>query len=182
MTWWQRLWRRQELETELDAELLDHVERQIRDHIAQGLTPREARRQARLDFGGLDQIKEHCRDARGTRWVDELRQDFHYAVRMLITHRSFTAAALLALALGIGVNNAMLTIYRAHAVRGLPIAAPERVAWLSTRDDRAREAGLSLPELDDTRAAARSYASMAAFTAGPVLENGGVKLDHRAAV
>ena len=169
MTWWMRLRGHHQLEDELDAELRDHVERQVSDHIAQGMTDREARRQARLTFGGLDHIREICRDARGTRWVDELRQDFRYAARILISHRSFTAAALLALALGIGVNNAMLTIYRAHAVRGLPIAAPERVAWVSTRDDRAREAGLSLPEFDDTRAAARSYASMAAFSAGPVV-------------
>ena len=67
MTWWQRLRHRDRLEGELDRELRDHVERQVADHVRAGMSPREARRLARLEFGGLEQIKELCREraARG---------------------------------------------------------------------------------------------------------------------
>jgi len=101
-------------EQELDAELRDHVERHVAEAVRDGVPESVARRRARLLFGGVDQIKERCRDVRPTRWLDELRQDLRYAVRRLTRERSFTAVAILALALGIGINNAMLTIYIAH--------------------------------------------------------------------
>ena len=70
MSWWGRLRNRGRAEDELDRELRDHVERQVADHGRAGMPSREARRRARLEFGGLDQVKELCRDARGTRWID----------------------------------------------------------------------------------------------------------------
>lgn len=169
MNWWRRWRNRDQLEAELDAELRDHVARQMADQLRDGVPPGEARRQVRARFGGVDQVKEQCRDARGTRWADELWQDLRYAVRTLATHRSFAAVALLALALGIGINNAMLTIYLAHAVRGLPIEAADRVAWVSSRDDRNRPSGMSHLDFRDIEAEAQSYTSLAAFLSGPVV-------------
>ncbi len=67
MTWWHRLWRRKQMEEQLDRELLFHLEEHTADLIARGYAPEEARRQARLALGGPEQVKEECRDARGTR-------------------------------------------------------------------------------------------------------------------
>ena len=101
MSWWRRLRRRDRLEGELDRELRDHVERQVAEHVRAGMSEREARRRARLDFGGLDQIKELCRDARGTRWIDDLGRDLRYALQRQFTGRrsgvSVFAVAALAL-------------------------------------------------------------------------------------
>jgi hypothetical protein len=83
MKWWRRLLQRDRVERQLDAELRDHFDRLVADYVRSGITEAEARRRARLEFGGIEQVKEHCRDARGTRWVDELVQDLRYGVRLL---------------------------------------------------------------------------------------------------
>lgn len=81
MSWWNRLWRRKQMEEQLEKELRFHIEQHAADLIAQGYDPAEARRQARLGLGGPEQVKEQCRDARGTRWVEDLWQDLRYAAR-----------------------------------------------------------------------------------------------------
>ena len=83
MTWWQRLWRRKQMEEQLEKELSFHLEQHASDLMARGHDPYEARRLARLAFGGPEQVKEECRDARGTRWLEDLGQDFCYAARRL---------------------------------------------------------------------------------------------------
>src|SRR5215467_8536162 len=99
-----RLFHRERLENELDKELSDHIERRAADLVAGGMDIGEARRQARLEFGGNDQIKEMCRDARGTRWLDDFVHDCRYALRTMLSTKTFTTLAVLSLALGIGAN------------------------------------------------------------------------------
>jgi len=130
MTWWGRLFRRRRLERELDAEIRDHYERQVADFVATGVSEAEARRLARLALGGDDQIKEQCRDARGTRWIEDIVQDVRYACRVLAKAPVFTMVAILSLALGIGANTAIFSLVNGVLLRTLPVRDPERLVLL----------------------------------------------------
>ena len=164
MSWWTRMRNRGRPENELDAELRDHVERQVADHIVAGMSAREARRRVRLEFGGLDQVKELCRDSRATRRLEETWQDLRFAVRLLVKERWFTTAAVLALGLGIGLTGAAFTVYNTVLVRGLPVDDPERIMFLAMRDTDGREQGISYLDFQDWRAVATSFEDIAAYS------------------
>ncbi|HEV7838127.1 MAG TPA: permease prefix domain 1-containing protein, partial [Gemmatimonadaceae bacterium] len=144
MNWWQRLRNRDRLERELDAELRYHFDHEVADNVRMGMSEEEARRRARLDLGGDDPLKESCRDARGTRWFHDTAHDLRFAARLLLKDVRFTLPAVLALALGIGMNGTMFTIVNAMT-RGLPIDGPERIMSIHARDGagRWREFGVS---------------------------------------
>ena len=165
MSWWRRLRHRDRAETELDAELHDHVERQVADHLRAGLPEGEARRRARLEFGGLDQVKEMCRDARGMRWIENLGRDVRYACRRLARDGSLVTLTVSTLGLGIGLNVTVFTMVHAIFVRGLPYDDPARIVnvWSST-DLSSQYQRMSLPDFEDYRRDATSLSGLAAFT------------------
>ncbi|HEY1804967.1 MAG TPA: permease prefix domain 1-containing protein, partial [Terracidiphilus sp.] len=122
MTWWRRLWHRKQLEEQLEKELRFHLEQHAADLEARGADPGEARRVARLALGGPAQVKEQCRDARGTRWLEDCWQDVRYAVRTLRQNRGFAAVALVTLALGTSATTVMFTVINGVLFKPLPYA------------------------------------------------------------
>jgi predicted permease len=118
------------VDAELDEELRYHLDRQVESHRAAGLSPDEARAAALRDFGGLEQRKEECRDARGVTFVASVMQDARYAVRALSRAPGFTAVALFSLALGIGANTTIFTFVNAVLLTPLPYPHAERIVTL----------------------------------------------------
>ena len=130
MNWWRRLLQRERVERQLDAELRDHFERMVADDIQSGATESEARRRARLAFGGMEQVKEDCRDVRGTRWLDEMAQDLRYGLRILRRSPAFTLVAVTSLALGIGANSAIFALVDGVLLKSLPVREPQRLVMV----------------------------------------------------
>ncbi len=149
MSWLARLFRRNRLEHQLDAELRDHFDRLVADGLAEGLSEDEARRRARLEFGGLDQIKEICRDARGTRWLEEIAQDVRYGWRGLQRNPGFTIVAVLTLALGVGANAAVFSVINALHLRALPVSDPDGLISLQRRIGNQNGGNFSYPQVRD---------------------------------
>jgi len=131
MTWLQRLMHRDRLEDQLDAELRDHFERLVADQRRRGHSEAESRRHARLEFGGLDQVKEACRDERGTRWIEDTIHDVRYGIRGLRRTPGFTCVAVVTLALGIGANLTVFSVLDALLLRPLNVPNASRLVTLS---------------------------------------------------
>ncbi len=121
------LFRRGPMERGLDEELQGHLDRLTSRYVASGMTPEEAKRQARLEFGGLEQVKEECRDIRGVNLLETLLRDAAFALRLFRKTPGISALALLSLALGIGANTAIFSLVNALLLRTLPVSHPEQL-------------------------------------------------------
>jgi predicted permease len=167
MNWWNRFWRRQQIDEQLEKELAFHLEEHTSELIARGCDPDEARRRARLDLGGPEQVKEQCRDARGTRWLEDMLQDFRYALRMLRKNPGFAAVALLTLALGTGATTVMFTVVNGVLLKPLSYPEPERLVALHGKVQQFGEPwGFSYPDFLDYQSQGQSVGPMAAWTYG----------------
>jgi predicted permease len=169
MNWWARLLRRKHQDAQLEKELQFHIEQAVADLTRSGLTESEARRRVRLEFGGMDQVTEACRDARGTRWIQDLGQDARYALRLLVRNPAFAGIAIATLALGIGVNTAAFTFFNAFVLRPLPIRDPESLVKLIAIDRSGRSINnFSIAEYRDLRDRNDVFSSLIAFNQLPV--------------
>ena len=140
--------RREMLRTELDEELRLHLEHEAGKDERAGIPHEEASRRAKLALGGAEQIREACRDARGTRWIEDFLQDCRYILRGIQRSKTFFAVILLVLALGIGVNTAIFSIVDAEIIKPLPFRDPSRllVVW-DTYLPQFSKVGISPAEL-----------------------------------
>lgn len=147
------LFRRGQVDSELDEELQFHLEQKVHAYVARGLTPEDARYAARRDMDGLAQRKEDCRDTRGVNLIDSFAQDVSHSFRIFRKNPGFTTVVILTLALGIGASTGMFSIANAILLRPLPYRdAPKlvRVWGVNTQSGNFR-AWASYPNLEDWR-------------------------------
>jgi len=163
MSWWYRLWHPSKLEDQLEKELRFHLEQHVSELVARGCDPEEARRQARLAVGGPEQVKEECRDARGTRWLEDLWQDFRYAARTLRRRPGFTAVAVITLALGIGASTAIFSAVNPILFEALPYPHASRVTTIWDYGAEGSRAYVTFGNYRELAERSRSFEELAAL-------------------
>jgi len=154
------------MEADLDDELRDRLENQAKQYVANGMSPDRARLTALHEMGGLEQMKETCRDLRGVNWLENVVRDIHYALRMLRRSPMFTAVAILSLALGIGANSAIFSLIDTLLLRPLPVAHPEALRNLILTLPEFPAFRLSYPMFQALEARNEVFASLASWSDG----------------
>jgi putative ABC transport system permease protein len=151
------------MEEELDDEVRFHLEREIQENIARGMSPEEARFAAFRSFGGVERVKEESRDERGIRLWDEVWQDLRYGARMLLKNPGFTLVATITLALGIGANTAIFILMDAVLFKPMPgIAEPDRVVQIGWTDNGQGFNSSSYADYQDYRDQATTFKGISA--------------------
>src|SRR5215467_14483517 len=116
--------RREVLEGELSEELQFHIDRQTAENVAGGMTPALARHTALLELGGVEQIKEECRDMRRTQWLEAALQDIRFGIRTFRKRPAFTLSVLAILAFGVGSATAIFSVVHGVLFTALPYRTP----------------------------------------------------------
>ena len=156
---------RKRLESEMDAELQQHMAAYSDDLVRSGVSRAEAERRARIEFGSVLSVKEECRQAWGLRWMDELREDLRLTSRTLRQSPGFAATAILSLALGIGANTAIFGLVDAVILRTLPVREPDRLVFIENVGTQGRNDGPPYPCFELLRDKVESFEEVAAFSA-----------------
>jgi predicted permease len=156
-------------EREIEAEIESHLNLHIEDNLRQGMTADEARRQALIRLGGVEQIKESYRDRRGLPALETLLQDVRYGWRVLRKTPGFTALAVLTLALGIGANTTIFSWINSTLLNPIPGAAQtSRIVSMTLGGTVVDPGQFSYPDYVDLRDSSRSFSGLAAFAFRPV--------------
>ncbi len=142
MSWVRRLFARNRMESDLNKELRFHFESQVADKMRSGISESEARRLTRIEFGGMEQVKEDCREIRGTIWLESIVQDVCFGARRLVRDPGFTVVAVLTLTLGIGATTAIFTLVNALLLRSLPVRSPAQLWRIGDNEQCCNNAGL----------------------------------------
>jgi len=166
------LFQRKAVEEELDEELRFHFDCQVEKYMRGGMTQEEAKRRARLVFGGHEQVKEDCREARGTSVIETTIEDMKYALRQLWANPTFALVMILTLALSIGANSAIFSVINGVLLKRLPYPQPERLVRIFLSNADFPKFPLNPFDFLDFRARNHSFESMAAFTRGDVQLSG----------
>ena len=170
------LLRRGAVDRELADEMAFHLERETEANLARGLSPAEARRAARMSFGGEQRHREFTRDEWGATVLAGVGNDARRGLRRLAQQRGFTAAALLTLGLGIGANTAIFSLVRSVLLRPLPYEEPAGLVMVwNIAADQSEETWLSLRELLEYRERVGSVQALAAYSETEANLTGGVR-------
>src|SRR5215470_14304526 len=159
-----KFFRRRKFETDMDAELLFHIEAYTEDLIRSGLDRSEAERRARIEFGSAEAAKEECRESWGFQAADEFRADLRYAVRGLRNNPAFTVIAILSLALGIAANTAIFGVVDAVLFRIFPVRNPDSLTFVENVGTQGRNGGPPYPFFEILRDDVRSFEAVSAFS------------------
>lgn len=166
------LFRRRQVEQDLNDELQYHLEQKTRDFLSKGLSPEQSRLAALRSMDGLTLRQEECRDARGLNALDNTLQDIRYGLRVLRKSPGFTAVAILTLALAIGANAVVFGVVNAALLR--PLNLPHEDTLFAIEHGRALVPSFSYPDYIDIRDRNRSFDGLAGFSIDMVgLDTGG---------
>jgi predicted permease len=164
---------------ELGEELESHLEMHIADNLRAGMTPEEARRDALIKLGGVEQTKENYRERRGLPWLETLLRDVRFGLRLLTKSPGLTFILVITLALGIGVNAAIFSVVNGFLIRPLPVAHAQQIVVLASRQlDAPLGASMwSYPDLADfRRQAVDTFSDLFVYKPYPI----GLSADGRA--
>ena len=162
--------------SEFDEELRFHLERSIAAKVAAGTPAAEARRQALIEFGGVEAARDECERQRPGWWLGTVAQDLRYAVRGILAHRWFSAAIIATLALGIGLNTMVFTLVNAVLYKPVPIPGGDRLVCIDNHTLAQGDSNgpVSYPDFQDYRAQATSFESFEAINdEGGILSESG---------
>lgn len=165
--WWRRLgglFDGQRHDAELASELESHLQLHIEDNLLSGMSPEQARREALMKLGGVEQTKESVRDHRRVPLVENFLQDLHFGARMLRKSPGFTAVTVLTLALGIGATTAIFTVVYAVLLRPLAFSKPEQIVRLWEQNEQGGRMNFADPNFDDIEAQNRSLQGIAEYS------------------
>src|SRR6185503_9746000 len=159
---WRALFRKEELERELEDELRFHLDHETAQNVRNGMNPDDARCSALKSFGPMERSKEECRDARRVRVVEEFIQDVRYGKRLLLKNPTVTLIAILTLALGIGANTAIFSVVNAFLLRPLPYGDPDRLVMVDS-EYRGNSTGVSFADYEDWQRQNNVFDNLAFF-------------------